>query len=85
MITTLFANEFRITRKALFASAGVAFLVALGSFAATLLKLPVISGISFGLGIMAVVIILPVVLFVLAESCLGFAATIGHFALKISR
>lgn len=68
MIGTLFAQEFRSTRKSLLTSAGVALLVAAVSFGTALLRVPMLGGFGFGIGIIVVAMITPVALGLLAEN-----------------
>lgn len=67
MIGTLFAQEFRSTRKALFTSIGIALLVATVSFVTAALRVPLLGGLGLGVGLIAVILITPLALVLLAE------------------
>lgn len=68
MIGTLIAQDFRATRKSLFAVIGIALLVIVLSLTLTALRVPVIGGIGLVVGIIAAVALSLVVLGLLVES-----------------
>lgn len=68
MIATLCAEEFRSTRKTLFTSVGVAALIALASFAAVALRVPILGTIGTGLGFFTSFLVTPLVLGLLVEN-----------------
>lgn len=68
MIGTLIAQDFRATRKSLFAVVGVTLLVVAVSLTLTALRVPVVGGIGLVVGIIAAVAITLVVLGLLVEN-----------------
>lgn len=68
MISKLFAQEFRMTRKSLFTSIGVLVLFALLALAAAALRIPVLGELGLGGGVISIVIVLPLTFGVLAEN-----------------
>ncbi|MGB4135560.1 MAG: hypothetical protein WA971_03285, partial [Microbacterium sp.] len=62
MIATLFAQEFRATRKNLFGTVGILALMLAVSFVLVALRIPVLGAIAFYLSILLVVLITPLVL-----------------------
>lgn len=67
MIGTLFAQEFRGSRRSLFTAVGILALVAAAAFILSALRVPVIGSLSFGLGAIAIVMVVPAVLGLLVE------------------
>lgn len=68
MIRTLFAQEFRITRKWLLVSVGVALVVAFVGYSLALFSMPVLSSVGLVIGILATSIITPLVMGILVAS-----------------
>ncbi|MFD5214093.1 hypothetical protein [Microbacterium sp. NPDC058345] len=68
MIGTLFAQEYRATRKNLFTGVGIALLVAVGSFAVAALRVPVVGDLGLVLGFVVTAAITPAVLGMLVEN-----------------
>ncbi|WP_309127193.1 hypothetical protein [Microbacterium sp.] len=68
MIGTLFAQEYRATRKNLFTGVGIALLVAVGSFAVAALRVPVVGDLGLALGFVTTAAITPAVLGMLVEN-----------------
>ncbi|MFE6996366.1 hypothetical protein ACFVAE_10440 [Microbacterium sp. NPDC057659] len=68
MIATLFGQEFRSTRKNLLAVIGTVVLVAAVSLVFAALNVPILGGIGLYLGIVAFILLVPIVLVVLAEN-----------------
>jgi len=67
MIGTLFAQEFRISRKTFGTTVAVLLLVVIVSFAIAALRVPVIGPLFFGLGVIAAILNVPVMLGLLVE------------------
>lgn len=68
MTGTLFAQEFRTTRKALLTAVGVTLLVAAMSLALAALRVPVLGGVGLVVGIIAVVLVTPLTMGLLVAS-----------------
>lgn len=68
MISTLFGHEFRITRKWLLVSVGIALLVAFAGYGLALFSMPVLSAVGLVIGIIATAVITPLVMGILAAS-----------------
>lgn len=68
MIGTLFAHEFRATRKNLLSGVGIALLVALVSFTLTAMRVPIVGSVALFAGIAVSVAITPLVLGLLVEN-----------------
>lgn len=68
MIATLFAQEFRATRRNLFMTVGPLLLVAVVSLTLFALNIPVIGPLGMGFGIVLIALVTPVVLGLLVEN-----------------
>ncbi|MFC4138313.1 MULTISPECIES: hypothetical protein [unclassified Microbacterium] len=68
MIGTLFAQEFRATKKSLVAATGTVVLVAAVSLVFAALNVPVLGSLGLFLGIAGFIVLVPVILCLLAES-----------------
>lgn len=68
MITSLFAQEIRATRKTLLVTVGVLLLIAAVALTLVALRVPVLGTLGLGFGIVVVVLITPIVLGLLAEN-----------------
>lgn len=68
MISTLFAQEFRTTRKRLLSVVGILLLVAVTAFIVAALRVPFLGGMALGAGLIATVAITPTVLIILAAT-----------------
>lgn len=68
MIGTLFAQEFRTTKRTLLPAVGIMLLVILTCFAIAALRVPFVGGLAFGLGVGVTIVFAPVVLAILAAN-----------------
>lgn len=68
MIGTLLAQDFRSTRKSLFTTIGIVLLVAIVSLVTAALRIPILGGLGFGLGVILGVTLLPIVFVLLAQN-----------------
>lgn len=84
MIGTLFAQEFRASWKTLFGSIGIALLVIALGFGVSLLKVPGLGQLGFGIAMLVAIVITPFVLGLLAE---GYWRTMygreGYFTMTL--
>ena len=68
MMATLFAQEFRTTRKNLLSTVGIVVLVAAVSLTLAAVRVPVIDGFALGVGILLAIVVTPLVLGILVEN-----------------
>lgn len=67
MIGTLLTHEYLSTRRSLFTAIGITLLVAAVSLASAALRVPLLGGIGFGVGVVLVLLLTPIALALLAE------------------